>query len=139
MLKTTITLFVLLFLISNTDAQWDQKVNNPVQNFEAFWSLFNNNYAFFEDKQINWDSLGQVHRKNISANTNNGALFHTFCEMLKPLNDAHVTLTVSQIDTSFDAARSSRIVDELKPLKKNVRKGFDRWSRQRFTKMDLRI
>ena len=43
-------------------------------------------------------------------------------EMLKPLNDGHVTLKAKEINSSFSASRESRIMTELKTIPKTKRK-----------------
>lgn len=124
MKRVFLSLIFLSFSSVEINAQFDRTINNPVQNFEEFWELFNNNYAFFEEKNINWDSIGQTHRPTVNAKTSNEILFHTFCTMLKSLNDAHVNLIVKEPDTTFSAERHSRLLEELKPIRGNVREGF---------------
>ena len=124
MKKIFLNFFLLVFTIPGS-AQLDQTVDQPEKNFEAFWQLFNNNYATFPEKNINWDSIGMVYRPTVNAATTNEDLFHTFCEMIKPLGDAHVNLIVKKANTTFSAEKQSRLAKELKPFKGKIRKGFD--------------
>jgi len=119
-----LSIVCLLILPLEVTAQLEETINKPVENFEAFWQLFNNSYASFEEKNINWDSIGQIHRPSIDAQTTNKVLFATFCKMLRPLNDAHVNLIPEKADTAFDAERPSRLIEALKPIKGEIRKRF---------------
>ncbi len=65
----------------------------PEHNFEQLWHLFDQHYAFFELKGVNWDSVYQQYRPLITANTSEDSLLHHFAAMLNPLRDGHVRLT----------------------------------------------
>ena len=65
---------------------------SPERNFEIFWQEFNDFYASFEIKNIDWDALYRVHRPSITARTTPQELFDTLSVMLEPLNDGHVAL-----------------------------------------------
>lgn len=65
----------------------------PEHNFEQLWHLFDQHYAFFELKGVNWDSVYQQYRPLIAANTSEDSLLHHFAAMLNPLKDGHVRLT----------------------------------------------
>lgn len=120
-----LSLFCFFFISVQVHAQWEETVNKPIETFEKFWQLFNNSYASFEEKNINWDSIGQAYRPSINARTNNKVLFTTFCDMLKPLKDAHVNLIVEKADTVFDAERPSRLIEDLQPIREKVRISFN--------------
>jgi len=80
------------------------------------------NYASFEEKNINWQSICQKSRDRVSPNTSDKELFQIMTEMLKPLNDAHITLKAKKVDASFSAAREFRIMTELQTIPKAKRK-----------------
>jgi len=124
--RISIILSWVIFSIPVLNAQLDETVNQPLKNFGEFWQLFDKNYASFEEKNINWDSIGRLHQQTIHPNTSNKELFHVFCEMIKPLEDSHVSLIVKKADTKFSAEKSTRLMTELKPhIKGKVRKKFD--------------
>lgn len=62
-------------------------------NFEQLWHLFDQNYAFFELKRVNWDSVYQAFRPLVTSTTSEAELVGYFEEMLNPLRDGHVRLT----------------------------------------------
>lgn len=90
--------------------------DDALQNFDALCTLFEENYASFEEKNIDWASTCSEYRKNISSNTAGPELFHIMVKMLRPLNDAHVSLKAKAIDSAFSASRESRILKELKHI-----------------------
>ena len=96
--------------------------NEPLENIDALCELFKMNYASFEEKNINWKSICQDAQKRVSSNTSDKELFEIMTEMLKPLNDGHVTLKAKEINSSFSASRESRIMTELKTIPKKKRK-----------------
>ena len=80
------------------------------------------NYASFEEKNIDWQSICQKSRNRVSSTTSDKELFKIMTEMLKPLNDAHTTLKAKKLNSSFSASRESRIMTELKMIPKANRK-----------------
>ena len=67
-------------------------VNSPIENFEKLWNKFNNRYANFGLKKVDWNQIHQEYRKLVNENTTNKELFETCCLMLQELNDGHVTI-----------------------------------------------
>lgn len=65
----------------------------PEHNFEQLWHLFDQHYAFFELKGVDWKSVYRQYRPLITANTREDSLLHHFAAMLNPLKDGHVRLT----------------------------------------------
>ncbi|BDD06448.1 S41 family peptidase [Aureibacter tunicatorum] len=84
---------VFLFLALNIPA-FSQKddVDDPIQNFDKLWNTFDQRYANFNLKQIDWDNIYTVYRPRINENTSNEELFEVSCSMLQELKDGHVTL-----------------------------------------------
>ena len=107
-------LFTLLTL-SSLSAQSSPK-NSPVNTFEFFWQLFDQNYASFSEKDINWQAVYDEYRPKISEQTSDLELFQVLSDMLRPLHDDHVNLIARDLDTAFNASRPSRILESLRPL-----------------------
>lgn len=80
--------------------------NNPTDNTAAgnmhsLWTTLDERYCYFDEKQIDWDSVYNVYSakvKNID-NDNEHALFDTLSAMVNCLRDGHVNL-VSPFDMS---------------------------------------
>lgn len=112
MRKTLIIIFGLALI--SCQAQSDS--NKPLKNFDALCELFDRNYASFEEKEIDWQLRCNQFRKRVSSNTSDADLFQLMAEMLKPLNDAHVSLKAKKLDSTFSATRESRIINELQSI-----------------------
>lgn len=67
-------------------------MSNPRNNFYFFWTGFNEYYAGFETRTINWDSVYNLYQSQINAQTDNQTLHRIFVEMISPLKDPHVAL-----------------------------------------------
>lgn len=87
-------LFVGFVSISCDSNDFDFE-NNPHGNFDALWSILDENYCFFEYKNIDWDAVNVSYRPRVTSNMNNDALFKLMGEMLSELRDGHVNLIAS--------------------------------------------
>jgi carboxyl-terminal processing protease len=92
----------------------EQTANNPEAIFENLWTSFNEEYALFEERNVDWDSLYEVYRPMISYNTSDDELFRILSELLVPLDDGHVSLTAPGKEVFFsNKYRRELIGDEL--------------------------
>lgn len=69
--------------------------NNPRGNFDALWTILDENYCFFDYKSINWDAVYKEYSPRIKNDMGNDALFKLMAEMLSELKDGHVNLIAS--------------------------------------------
>ncbi|MEO1624098.1 MAG: S41 family peptidase [Bacteroidota bacterium] len=90
--------------------------------FEAFWTLFDQRYASFEEKQIDWQKVYQEYRPKVSELQTERELFDLMTDILRPFRDAHINLLARRIDTAFTARRPSRIIEELRPIPSKERR-----------------
>jgi len=60
--------------------------------FESFWEEVDRNYAFFDESEIDWDSIKLVNQQQINLLSSEQQLFETIDEMLKDLNDPHTVV-----------------------------------------------
>lgn len=74
--------------------------NNPRGNFEALWTIIDEQYCFFDYKTVNWDEVHAAYSRRIDNNMNEESLFKVLNEMLQELRDGHVNLV-----SSFDVGR----------------------------------
>lgn len=63
---------------------------SPERNFEAFWQLFNQYYAHFETRQVDWLQQYQRFRGQVTPTTTDAQLLAIFNAMVAPLKDGHV-------------------------------------------------
>lgn len=66
--------------------------NEPVAVFNQFWNDFNEYYAIFEERGVNWDSIYQVYAPQVDEGTTDDELFAMLSAMIQPLDDGHVNL-----------------------------------------------
>ena len=84
--------------------------NDPELNFEVLWHTFDEHYAFFSERKVDWDAVYTEFRPQISRKTTKKKLRRIFREILQRLGDAHVTL---QIDGDDVVWVDSRLADRL--------------------------
>lgn len=90
------SLFVLFFLFVFSSCFEEESMENSKQgNFEALWKIIDEQYCFFEYKDVDWDDVYNRYNVRISERMDNDALFAVLAEMLAELKDGHVNLTAS--------------------------------------------
>lgn len=62
---------------------------DPIQNFETFWRIFDENYSLFEVHPADWKKLYDEYRPQVTSDTSEGELKRIFKEMIQQLNDGH--------------------------------------------------
>ncbi|WP_245876802.1 S41 family peptidase [Streptomyces uncialis] len=77
----------------------------PLANFDVFWQTFEENYAFFAARGVDWDAVRAKYRPKVTARTTPAELFDILAEMTAPLQDGHVAL---EADTP-ELTRSARV------------------------------
>ncbi len=77
--------------------EWD---NNPEGNFQALWTIVDEHYCFFQEKDIDWNEVRTRYAQRISNDMNSTQLFDACADMLDELQDGHVNLS-SWFNTSY--------------------------------------
>ncbi len=72
----------------------NEQNNNPKYNFQTFWDTFNEHYASFDLKDIDWDKVYEKYEPKITQNTTDLELYSVFKEIISLLNDGHVKMEV---------------------------------------------
>jgi hypothetical protein len=70
----------------------DEPSNDPLTNYDELWQRLNDRYAYFQEKNINWDSLGTIYRAPLSLASSDEELFSALDSLLYALRDGHVNL-----------------------------------------------
>lgn len=98
--KNIILFFIISFALSSCG---DEAVidNNPDKNFDALWRIIDENYCFFEYKNIDWNQIYREYKQRIKSDMGNDALFTLMGEMLSELKDGHVNLMASHDMTRY--------------------------------------
>ena len=71
------------------DDEWQQ---DQVGNFEALWTIMDEHYSFFDDKQVDWNQVHQRYRALVSDKMSDRELFDVCGDMLDELRDGHTNL-----------------------------------------------
>jgi len=66
--------------------------NSPKGIFDSIWNDFNETYALFDVKGIDWNEVYKIYSPGIQPDMNSFRLFRICEEMLNELNDPHVNL-----------------------------------------------
>ncbi|MEO1173975.1 MAG: S41 family peptidase, partial [Myxococcota bacterium] len=61
--------------------------------FDLVWAVFDQHYAFFEQRGVDWDRQRALFRPRAASAETDEELFYLLSEMIRPLNDGHVNLT----------------------------------------------
>lgn len=77
----------------------------PNQVFEYFWHAFNDYYAFFELRGVDWSQQYVKFKPQISDDMTDEALFSTLAAMVAPLKDGHVNIWAK--DANFYVGKDS--------------------------------
>ena len=125
-MKNYILPILAFFSLLTTYAHAQKSTTDPIKNFELVWNLFNDSYASFEEKKIDWQAVYENYRPQITATTTEQELYDIFKAMLLPLNDGHVNLRAPSLNSGFTASRPSRIIEALEPIPgKDRREAFN--------------
>jgi tetratricopeptide (TPR) repeat protein len=65
---------------------------DPEYNFQVLWETYDQNYALFGPKRIDWDAVYRVYRPLVMPRTTDAELFDIMHRLLIHLNDNHVRL-----------------------------------------------
>jgi len=77
---------------------------DPLLNFDHFWSNFNENYCSFGVKGIDWNEVRNKYRPLISEKTSQLELYSILQEIMLSLDDKHVKMSApDNIEDAYDA------------------------------------
>ncbi len=105
-------LLVCLLFVSCEGVFMDkQKTDTPQNNFDLLWEIFDERYCFFEEKNIDWDSIYTVYYRSLPTNRTNKTtidrdLFNLMSSMLLELHDGHVCISNSEETRAYYEWRS---------------------------------
>lgn len=99
--KTAITYGLLLLSLLLSGCEKATKYNSsPRDNFEALWKIMDENYCFFEFKDVDWDEVHDRYSLLVKDTMNQYELFDVLGKMLAEVKDGHTNLI-----SSFDMSR----------------------------------
>lgn len=106
MKKTTLILFGLGFFFTSCEKIFmDEPISSdPVSTFEYLWNKVDQQYAFFDLKGVDWDSVHAVYRPMVYEGMSDEELFDVCGAMLNTLRDGHTNLI-----SGFDVSRNDTV------------------------------
>jgi carboxyl-terminal processing protease len=113
-IKTSGWIFAI-FLLTACDAMFlGEPEANQEAIFENFWQSFKDDYALFEERNIDWDESYLQFRPLVTPYTPDSDLFRILSDMIAPIGDGHVSLIAPHYG-SFSANEyfRERIDDEI--------------------------
>ncbi len=90
----------------------DTSISQPELNFEVLWHTFEDNYAFFKLRNIDWEKTYSQYRPLINVKTTDDSLYSLLSAMLTPLHDDHINVTTSD-GKHFNAGKQSQFRNEF--------------------------
>src|SRR5437762_13639423 len=68
----------------------------PIAVFDEFCKFFEDRYAFFELRGVDWEGQKDVFRPKVNATTSDDELFSLLRQMIDPLDDHHTSIKRGQ-------------------------------------------
>ncbi|SDF75395.1 Tricorn protease C1 domain-containing protein [Mucilaginibacter pineti] len=90
----------------------DTTLSLPEKSFETLWLTFEDHYAFFKLRHIDWKATYQEYRPQINAQTPDDSLYAIFTKMLAPFQDNHINLIVPHVK-QFKSIKPSQFQKEF--------------------------
>jgi len=134
-----------LLLIISLNGISQNTIDNPIKNFEKLWNEFNDHYAFFELKNVDWSEMYSKYRPMINDSTNNNELFTVCCKMISELKDNHNSLLDKKTEKKCNAGKQIRLLkefptnDSLKMLLNTIDSTLIRNQFKDFTRIKMKI
>jgi len=96
----------LLFSLNSCEKMLmdDRQDSDAVVNFDYLWQRVDRQYALFDVKEVDWQTVYDTLRPKVHSDMSREALFQVMAQMLNTLQDGHVNLI-----TPFDMARSDSV------------------------------
>ena len=83
----------------------------PINVFDYLWNKVDQQYAFFDVKGVDWDSVYEVYRPKVNDEIQLDSFFHVCASMLNTLKDGHTNL-ISAFDVSHNDSVYYKMVAE---------------------------
>jgi len=107
-------IFILLLVMSLCPSIRAQcPAASPEDVFEKLWQTFDQRYALFAAKAVDWQKLHDVYRPRIVSGMTEEELFVVLTDMLSHLNDSHVLLLAPSINGNFSAGYIAPYIEEM--------------------------
>ena len=102
--------------------QQNAEINKSAEkNFGVFWNTFNEHYAFFEKRNINWTKVKEKYLPIVKTISSDKELYKLFIEILQQFDDGHIKLDVPySISTDSTKKQIVEIQKSKSDIKANI-------------------
>ena len=76
--------------------------SDPFNIIKAFWQIFDERYAFFDVRAVDWQKQRETYFPQVTDKTTPEQLFGILSSMIDPLNDGHVELRAKELNRYFN-------------------------------------
>lgn len=83
---------IILFSSCNKLVLDNDETDSQTNNFEIFWKDFDEHYALFNVRNIDWNNLYDVYKPQINDDLSDEALWDILSNMIEHLDDSHTSL-----------------------------------------------
>lgn len=109
-----------------------RQTRDPELNFEVLWHTFDQHYAFFSERKVDWDAVYAEFRPRIDDETTRRELRKTLGKILERLGDAHIALDIGDKDIVSVMSRSTnRLLKECRE-RRRAKCNLDRYVKDRY-------
>lgn len=110
-IEILVILLISIFLLNSCEKMilGEDEINSPENNFELLWKDFNEHYALFGVKNIDWQDAYNTYRPQVNSTTSNTKLWSITTNMLDLLNDGHTTLIDPKSQLEFESGDSLNV------------------------------
>jgi len=104
---------MLLLLVLCPLVKAQSPAASPEAVFETLWEMFDQHYALFPAKSIDWQKLHDVYHRRIVTGMTEEELFVVLTDMLSHLNDNHVILMAQSLGRDFSAGYIGPYIQDM--------------------------
>lgn len=104
---------LLLLLAFYPSVKAQSPAASPEAVFDTLWEMFDQRYALFPAKSIDWQKLHDVYRPRIVSGMTEEELFVVLTDMLSHLNDNHVILLAQSLGRDFSAGYIGPYMEDM--------------------------
>lgn len=74
-----------------------EPASDPETIFENFWQTLKDDYALFEERNVDWDELYLQYRPKVNTHTTESELYTILTNLIEPIDDGHIALISQQL------------------------------------------
>ena len=84
----------------------------PQEVFDHVWHTFNEYYAFFEERQVDWLAQYDATRDRVSNDMSEDALFNVLVDLVAPIDDVHVSIAMDD-EQSYSPGNPKGFIEDF--------------------------